>query len=627
MSGENTPFNVTRRFPIGAEPGIDGVGFRVWAPDRRNVEVIWESQRAPFPLTSEANGYFFGYVAEARSGDRYRFRLDDSEALVPDPMSRFQPDGPEGPSMVVDPDDFGWTDGDWSGVQPTGQVIYEMHIGTFTREGTWEAARRELAELRRAGMTLLEIMPVHDFCGRFGWGYDGVAFFAPTRLYGKPDDFRSFVDDAHRAGLGVILDVVYNHVGPRGNFLKQFSRDYFSERHKTEWGEAINFDGPNSAPVREFFLSNARYWIQEFHVDGLRLDATQAFFDDSNKHILREIVETSRAAGAGRSTLTIGENEPQNSRLLRSPDENGFGLDGLWNDDFHHSAMVALSGHNEAYYTDYRGTPQEFISCLKRGYLYQGQVYRWQKKPRGTSTAGLEPASFINYLQNHDQIANSGRGWRVHQLSDPALYRVLTALLLLAPQTPLLFQGQEFAASAPFTYFADHQGELAALVKKGRLEFLHQFPSLSAQEMQTELPDPGDLESFARCKLDFSERERHHASYALHKDLLRLRAVEPAFNSQRAGVVDGAVLTEHAFVIRFFNGAEKDRLLVINLALDLTLTQMPEPLLAPPEKMIWSVLWCSEEPRYGGSGARPSEAASGFFIPGKSASVLASAVA
>lgn len=626
MSGEHSPPTVTRRFPIGAEPARSGgVQFRIWAPERRTVEVVWELSGEPFSLSSEENGYFSGYIAEARSGDAYRFRLDGSDALVPDPVSRFQPDGPEGPSIVVDPDEFRWTDEGWPGVHLRGQVIYEMHIGTFTREGTWEAARRELPELRHAGLSLLELMPVHDFCGRFGWGYDGVAFFAPTRLYGKPDDFRRFVDDAHRAGLGVILDVVYNHVGPRGNFLKQFSRDYFTERYKTEWGEAINFDGPNCAPVREFFLTNARYWIEEFHLDGLRLDATQAFFDESRKHILQEIVETARAAAAGKSTIIIGENEPQNSKLLRSTKDNGFELDALWNDDFHHSAMVALTGHNEAYYTDYRGTPQEFISSLKRGYLYQGQFYRWQKKRRGTSTAGLEPASLINYLQNHDQIANSGRGWRVHRLSDPGLYRALTALFLLAPQTPLLFQGQEFASSAPFTYFADHEGELAELVKKGRLKFLHQFPSLTANEMQSELPDPGDLYRFDLCKLDFSERESHHGIYALHKDLLRLRAVEPAFNSQTPGRVDGAVLSGHAFVVRYFHAEKHDRMLLINLALDLTLTELPEPLLAPPDEMIWRVLWCSEEPRYGGSGARPSDAASGFFIPGKSASLLAGA--
>ena len=627
MSGEHSSSsNVARRFPIGAEPDKNGgVKFRVWAPECRTVNVVWELSRQPFSLIPEANGYFSGFNAEARSGDTYRFRLDGSDALVPDPNSRFQPDGPEGPSTVVDPDEFHWTDGSWPGVQMRGQVIYEMHIGTFTREGTWEAARRELPELRRAGLSLLELMPVHDFCGRFGWGYDGVAFFAPTHLYGKPDDFRHFVDDAHRAGLGVILDVVYNHVGPRGNFLKQFSRDYFTHRYKTEWGEAINFDGSSCAPVREFFVTNARYWIEEFHVDGLRLDATQAFFDQSRKHILEEIAEAAREAAAGKSTIIIGENEPQNSKLLRSAKDNGVGLDALWNDDFHHSAMVALTGHNEAYYTDYRGTPQEFISSLKHGYLYQGQFYRWQKKRRGTSTAGLEPASFINYLQNHDQIANSGRGWRVQRLSDPALYRALTALFLLAPQTPLLFQGQEFAASAPFTYFADHHGELAALVKKGRLEFLQQFPSLTAAEMQSELPDPGDPQRFALCKLDFSERESHRGIYNLHRDLLQLRAVEPAFNSQAPRALDGAVLSEHAFVMRFFHAEKQDRILLINLALDLTLTEVPEPLLAPPEQMIWHLLWCSEEPRYGGSGARPSEAASGFFIPGKSASVLAGA--
>lgn len=624
---EATPRVYTRRFPIGAEPAPDGgVYFRVWAPQAARAEVVIAADhfsQAPVELERQAEGYFSGFVRECEPGDLYSFRLDGREQLLPDPASRYQPEGPFGPSMVVDASRFGWRDAQWNGARLDNQVFYEMHIGTFTPEGSWQAASRQLAELKDLGVTIIEVMPVNDFCGNFGWGYDGVNFFAPTRLYGAPDELRAFVDEAHRAGLAVILDVVYNHAGPTGNFLKDFARDYFTDRYENEWGEAINFDGPNSAPVREFFLSNARYWIAEFHLDGLRLDATQALFDASEKHILRELVETVREAAAPRSAIIIGENEPQNTKLLRPVGEKGYGIDGLWNDDFHHAAMVALTGHNEAYYADYRGTAQEFISAAKYGYLYQGQYYRWQKKRRGDPAKGITPASFVNYLQNHDQIANNGRGWRVQRLTDAALYRAVTALFLLSPQTPMLFQGQEFAASTPFAYFSDHEGKLAKKVKQGRLEFLQQFPSLATEAMQAQILDPTDPQVFASCKLDFSERDRNHEAYALHRDLLRLRRDDPAFNSQAAGAVDGAVLADHVFVLRFFALDGEDRLLLINLGIDTLLSPVPEPLLAPPPRMKWQVLWSSENPRYGGAGALPLEDETGWLVIGKSAVVLA----
>ncbi len=614
-----------RRFPVGAEPATGGVYFRVWAPQAKRVELLvgaGDSSESK-ELEPEAQGYFSGFAPGCAAGDLYRFRLDGREQLLPDPASRFQPEGPFGPSMIVDASQFEWHDAQWNGIALANQVIYEMHIGTFTREGTWQAASRQLPELSKIGVTVLEMMPVNDFCGSFGWGYDGVNFFAPTRLYGAPDDLRGFVDEAHRAGLAVILDVVYNHAGPTGNFLKDFSKDYFTNRYENEWGEAINFDGPNSAPVREFFLTNARYWISEFHFDGLRLDATQALFDGSEKHILGELVETARHAAAPRSIIVIGENEPQNNKLMRPAQEQGYGLDGLWNDDFHHTAMVALTGHNEAYYADYLGNPQEFISAAKHGYLYQGQYYSWQKKRRGSPTRGINPSAFVNYLQNHDQIANSGGGWRVQRRTDPALYRAITALFLLTPQTPMLFQGQEFAASTPFAYFADHQGELAEKVKQGRREFLRQFPSLATEAMQAQLPDPTDPQVFASCKLDFSERRRHHETYALHQDLLRLRRTDVAFNPQQARTVDGAVLADRALVLRFFAPDGKDRLLLINLGSDTMLGPVPEPLLAPLPGTIWQVLWSSENPRYGGTGALPVENESGWLMIGKSAVVLA----
>jgi maltooligosyltrehalose trehalohydrolase len=338
--------------------------------------------------------------------------------------------------------------------------------------------------------------------------------------------------------------------------------------------------------------------------------------------VLAEITRHARDAAREREIIIIAENEPQDVKLIRPPDQGGYGMDALWNDDFHHTAVVAMTGRNEAYYTDYHGTPQELISAVKWGYLYQGQHYSWQKHRRGTPTLGILPAGFINYIQNHDQIANSGLGLRLHRLSSPGRYRAMTALMLLAPGTPMLFQGQEFASSSPFLYFADHQPELAAKVRKGRAEFLRQFRSMATPEMQQLLPDPGDRQTFERCKLDLSERERHAELYALHCDLLRLRKEDAAFNSHRAGTFDGAVLGPEAFLLRFFNEKSGDRLLLVNLGADLHLRTAPEPLLAPPEKQHWEILWSSENPRYGGSGTPAVETDEGWRIPGHAAVVL-----
>jgi maltooligosyltrehalose trehalohydrolase len=617
-----------RRLPVGAEPVPGGgVHFRVWAPARQAVEVVLgEKETSSFPLTAEPQGYFSGRLPEATAGTLYRFRLD-GEGPFPDPASRFQPEGPHGPSQVVDPAAFAWSDAAWqggAGVDPRAAVLYEMHIGTFTREGTWAAAAAELPALAALGVTILEILPVADFPGRFGWGYDGVGLFAPTRLYGDPDALRRFVDQAHAAGLGVILDVVYNHLGPDGNYLTRFTPAYFSERHHTDWGVAINFDGRDSSGVRELYLANARYWMLEYHLDGLRLDATQDIHDDSPDPILACLAREVRRAGEPKRTYLVAENEPQHTRLVRPPEAGGYGLDALWNDDFHHSAIVALTGHSEAYYTDYRGTPQELVSAAKYGYLYQGQRYSWQKKRRGTPGLELPPWAFVSFLENHDQVANSLRGERLHARTSPGRLRALTALLLLGPAAPMLFQGQEFGSSAPFVYFADHEPDLARRVRAGRHRFLAQFPSFDSDESRSAVPDPGAAETFASCKLDFTERETHAALYALHRDLLALRRNDPVLALR--GRIDGAVLGPAALVLRFFNaegGVGEDRLLLVNLDIDLPLAPAPEPLLAPPEDRRWGLLWSSESPLYGGSGAvEPESEEEGWRLPGRAAVFL-----
>ncbi len=618
----------SRRLPVGAEPQVGGTHFRVWAPNSKTAAILVGEKEVGdasplFPMEREEGGYFSVFIEKVVPGALYKIRLDSG--AHPDPVSRFQPEGPHGPSQVVDPSVFRWTDAAWKGCGLDGQVLYEMHVGTFTREGTWRVAAEQLDELARLGITLLEIMPVAEFPGRFGWGYDGVQLFAPTRLYGTPDDFRAFVDRAHAAGLGVILDVVYNHLGPDGNYFHKYSPDYFSSRYENEWGEALNFDGENSGPVREYFLANAGYWIDEFHLDGLRLDATQQIYDDSPDHILAAVTRTVRAAAKGRATYLVNENEPQDVRLVKPFDKGGYGMDSLWNDDFHHSASVALTGRNEAYYTDYLGTPQEFISMAKYGYLYQGQRYKWQQARRGTPSLDLAPAHLVTFLQNHDQVANSLCGKRIHKTSDPASLRAMTALLLLGPGTPMLFQGQEFAASSPFLYFADHNAELAPLVAKGRREFLRQFPSTCSLGGRTEalVAEPESVETFRRCKLDFADREENSGIYQLHRDLLALRHGDPVFVKSRRGGVDGAVLGAHAFVLRFFGEDGDDRLLVVNLGTDFRFHPAPEPLLAPVAGCEWQIKWSSEDPAYGGCGTPELDTEENWRLPGRAAVVLA----
>ena len=616
------PSAFRRRLPIGAEiVDPQTVHLRVWAPRATRASVVKVNGEAA-PLTREDGGYFSGTMAAA-AGDRYHFKLDDDEHLYPDPASRFQPEGPHGPSAIVDPAAFRWSDQGWPGVSRDGQVVYELHIGTFTRAGTWAAAANELPELARLGITLIEVMPVAEFEGRFGWGYDGVDLYATSHLYGTPDDFRRFVDAAHAAGVGVILDVVYNHLGPSGNYLRAFAPAYFTDRHENEWGDAFNFDGPDAGPVREFFVTNAGYWIDEFHLDGLRLDATQSIRDRPDEHVIAELTAYARASAAGRSIVIVAENEPQNTRLVRSIADGGYGLDALWNDDFHHSSRVALTGRAEAYYSDTRGEPQEFISAAKYGYLFQGQQYSWQRDRRGSPAWGLPPSAFVAFTQNHDQVANSIRGQRGHELTSPGRWRAMTALLLLQPATPMLFQGQEFSASAPFLYFADFEPDLAAAVRTGRGEFLAQFPSMVETQRRGGLPDPGALDTFERCRLDLSERQSHAAAYALHGDLLRIRREDAVFAAPRPNGVDGAVLSASAFVLRFFTADHRDdRLLVVNLGAELQHESFAEPLLAPPPGTDWQLRWSSEDAAYDGPGMAELFPDEWWHIPAESALVL-----
>jgi maltooligosyltrehalose trehalohydrolase len=615
---------VRRCYPIGAELlGPHETHFRVWAPKAKHVELVVEgsaakdAKRAFHPLHTEESGYFSG-VASVAAGALYRFRVNNGEDFYPDPASRFQPDGPHGSSCVIDPKRFRWTDSQWPGVTLKGQIIYEMHIGTFTKEGTWRAAAEQLAELARVGITVIEMMPIAEFPGKFGWGYDGVDLFAPSHLYGVPDDLRAFIDRAHSLGLGVILDVVYNHFGPDGNYLGIFSDDYLVRGEENEWGDAINFDGRNSGPVREFFITNGRYWIEEFHFDGFRFDATHAIRDRSNEYIIGAVGRAARETAASRSIILVAENDLQEAKMARPRSEGGDDLDGMWNDDFHHSAVVALTGRNEAYYADYLGAPQEFISAAKHGFLYQGQARSWRKALRGTPTLSIAPEVFVCFIENHDQIANTGQGERLRFQTSPARYRAMTALVLLGPWTPLLFQGQEFGASNPFMFFADvGDASVREATRRGRAKWLAPFLSLREDEALRSLPAPDDPKVFARCKLTCLEREKNRELYDLHIDLLKLRREDSRFGHQSSGGIDGAVLGPASFVLRYFSKENDDRLLVMNLGERQVPEPASEPLLAPPLGCRWQTLWTSDSPRYGGAGAALTAAVEQWVLPGE----------
>ncbi|PYL08037.1 MAG: malto-oligosyltrehalose trehalohydrolase [Verrucomicrobia bacterium] len=618
---------VKRRYPIGAEViGEKETHFRVWAPKAREVGVVLEDGALPTsacsPLTPEPDGYFSG-TASAPAGARYRFRINGGKNSYPDPASRFQPQGPHGSSCIVDPTKFPWNDAEWTGVKMKGQIIYEMHIGTFTKQGTWRAAAEQLAELARIGITVIEMMPIAEFPGKFGWGYDGVDLFAPSHLYGTPDDLRAFVDHAHSLGLGVILDVVYNHFGPDGNYLGIFSDDYLVRGKGHDWGDVINFDGPNSGPVREFFVTNGQYWIEEFHFDGFRFDATHAIRDQSDEYIIGAVGRAARKAAGARSIVLIAENDLQEANMARSRSEGGDDLDGMWNDDFHHSAAVALTGRNQAYYADYIGAPQEFISAVKYGFLYQGQATSWRKALRGTPALGIAPEAFVCFIENHDQIANTGPGERLRLQTSPGRYRAMTALLLLGPWTPLLFQGEEFGAASPFLFFAEiGDPPVREAVRKGRAKLLAPFLSVTEEEALKNLPAPDDPRVFAQCKLDFSEREKKRQLYALHIDLLKLRREDSRFRQQIPSGVDGAVLEQASFVLRYFSKDNNDRLLLVNFGENQVLHPASEPLLAPPLGYRWETLWTSDSLRYGGTDAVAIASQEQWFLPGESTVAL-----
>ena len=515
--------------PFGAECEGDGAGtrFRLWAPGARQVDLWLEDQKAALPMPLDAAGWAELTVASAGPGTRYRFRID-ADLLVPDPASRYQPEDVHGPSEVIAPPAHAWSDAGWRGVEPERLVCYELHVGTFTREGTFAAAEKRLDHLAALGVTAVELMPLADFPGRWGWGYDGVLPFAPDASYGRPEDLKRLVDACHARGLAVLLDVVYNHFGPEGNYLHRYAPDFGSPRHRTPWGDGINFDGPRSAVVRQWVVHNALYWLEEFHLDGLRLDAVHAIIDDSRPHILEELAAAVDAAALGRPIHLVLENEANSARRLARGARPHF--TAQWNDDLHHVLHVLLTGERDGYYADYFPALPLLGRCLTEGFAYQGDWSSYRGHERGEGSRELPPTAFVGFLQNHDQIGNRALGERITALAPDAAVRAATAVLLLAPATPLLFMGQEWGAREPFLFFSDLGPELAAAVSEGRRREFARFPQFADPVARARIPDPQAEATRDRSTLDWDALglPRHAEWLAFHRSLLAIRGAEIA---------------------------------------------------------------------------------------------------
>lgn len=521
-----------------------GARFRLWAPSARRVDLALTSrpEAALLPMPARGGGWYECEVEAADASTRYAFRID-GDLLVPDPASRFNPDDVHGPSALVDPRAYAWRDAGWAGRPWQEAVVYELHVGTFTAQGSFVAAIERLDDLVQLGVTAIELMPVADFPGRRNWGYDGVLLFAPDASYGTPEDLKALVDAAHARGLMVLLDVVYNHFGPDGNYLHVYAKPFFSTRHVTPWGEAINFDGDASRTVRDFYIDNALYWLTEYHFDGLRLDAVHAIADDSDPDIIEELARAVQAGpGQARHVHLVLENDRNEARYLpRTTGGAPLFATAQWNDDTHHAAHVLATGERDGYYADYAERPLWcFGRALAEGFVHQGEPSPYRDGAlRGEPSRHLPPVAFIDFLQTHDQVGNRAFGERIAHVAEPAALRALAACLLLAPAVPMIFMGEEFAASTPFLYFCDFRGELALAVSNGRREEFARFARFAEPELRARIPDPNDASTFARSKLDWAERARAgHADWLdYYRALLRLRRerIVPHLAAARSG--------------------------------------------------------------------------------------------
>lgn len=581
--------------PVGAHVHDQGVTFRIWAPRHEWLRVATGDGTSTRYVTLERDGdadggFFIGRDEHGREGDLYWIEVD--HRLVPDPASRCQPRGVDGPSQVIDPQHYSWRSA-WQRPALRGRVIYELHVGTFTVAGTFAAATSRLRDLADLGVNTIELMPLADFAGERNWGYDGVMLFAPSRCYGTPDELRALIDEAHGLGLAVIVDVVYNHLGPCGNVLPAYSPHYLRSDESNMWGAGLNFDGPHSLPVRQFFLQNACMWFDEFRVDGLRLDAVHAMHDASRPHLAAELAASAHARGG----VVVAEDERNDAALITPREKGGGGIDGMWADDFHHTFRVAVTDHREAHLANYAGSIDEWVETLREGWFYRGQMFGSWQRPRGTPAAHLPPEKFIVCISNHDQVGNRPLGDRLSDVVPLETYRALSMLLCLVPYTPMLFMGQEWAARSPFPYFTDHPGEVGAKMGWHRLNEFRHYGAAYPDEMLARMGDPQAEETFRAAQLDWREREQpsHAGVLALYRECLRLRATHRIFQSPardrwKVDQVGAATLSLHW---RDTDGSHW--LLLVSLT--------PGTRLEPPPSHDWRFVLSSNAARFGGNEA------------------------
>ncbi len=583
--------------PFGAEVQEEaGVRFRLWAPQAQSVHLQLEpldGEKRMLPMEKRGRGWYHLHIDDASVGALYRYQVN-RELLVPDPASRYQPEDVHGPSEVVSPIDFSWDDGAWKGRPWEETILYEMHVGTFTSEGTFAAAAARLDYLVNLGITAVELMPLADFPGGRNWGYDGAFLFAPDSSYGRPEDLKRFVQTAHHKGLMVFLDVVYNHFGPEGNYLPIYAESFFTNRHQTPWGAAIHFDGPDRRAVRDFFIHNALYWLEEYHFDGLRIDAVHAIRDDSQPHILEELAQKVRETlGKERHIHLVLENDNNASRFLkRDPSGTLIFYSAQWNDDMHHSLHCLLTKESAGYYADYRDHPVFFLGrCLAEGFAYQGESSKYRSGARrGESSKNLPPTAFVSFIQNHDQVGNRAFGERIVHLAEEQALRVAVAIILLAPSPPLLFMGEEFNCLEPFLFFCDFGPDLARSVTEGRRREFARFPEFEDPSARSRIPDPNSASTFQRSKLNWDclSRSSHKTRLAYYRGLLALRRrhIVPRLHGIRGGQAYFRLLDERLLEVAWVLGDRSRLTLVASLG------QSVEKRIGRPEG---DLLWETEE--------------------------------
>lgn len=567
--------------PFGAEVREDGaVRFRLYAPACEQVYLALGGRERHLRMEAQGDGWHECVTGEAGPGTRYRFVLPDG-LHVADPASRYQPEDVSGPSEVVDPAAYVWSDGEWTGRSWHEVVLYELHVGAFTAEGTFQAAIGKLDYLRELGVTAVEIMPVGDFAGNRGWGYDGVLWWAPDASYGRPEDLKALVAAAHERGIAVLLDVVYNHFGPEGNYIQRYFPELLTDHHTTSWGAAVNYDDRGSEVVREMAIHNALYWIEEFHMDGLRLDAVHAIVDDSAKHLLCELAERVHALNTERPIHLILENEKNEAfRLTRDAEGRPEHYTAQWNDDVHHVLHVAATHESAGYYADYKDNTTLLGRALAEGFAYQGQATVGTGEQRGEVSRHLPPSAFVSFIQNHDQIGNRAYGERISDITDPQALNALVAVYLLLPQIPMIFMGEEWHASTPFPYFCDFHGELGDKVRQGRRDEFKSFPEFHDPAKRDTIPDPLAWTTFTSAKLRWEERfySRHDHCLAQHRQLIavRHREIVPLLEQITGNAGSFEVVGPGAVVVRWTVNDGRELHLYANLC-DHEREAFPEP--------------------------------------------------